>query len=115
MAHRAQPVALLARRERDIGFSPFARPVILLAIETGGAHPVLQCEVGGILDAKPALLRRIDQKQSAERPEGLAANALFPFLVEHDDALARVGDLGCGDQACQPGANHDHIRIVSHV
>ncbi|MGY2914697.1 hypothetical protein ACVWYP_000327 [Bradyrhizobium sp. USDA 3262] len=115
MAHGAQPVAFLARRECDIGFSPFARPVILLAIETGGAHPVLQREVDRILDAEPTLLRRIDQEQAAKRPEGLAADALFPFLVEHDDALACFGNLGCGDETGKPRANHDHICILSHV
>src|SRR5205823_5321724 len=41
MAHRAQPVALFARRERHIGLRPFAWPEILGAVEAGGAEPVL--------------------------------------------------------------------------
>ena len=56
----------------------------------------------------------IDQKQSAERPEGLAAEALFAFLVDHDDALAGVGDFGRGDEAREAPADHDYVRIVCH-
>ncbi len=114
VAHRAQPVALFAGRERHIGFRPLPRPKILLAVEAGGAHPVLQREVVGILDAEPALLRRIHQKQAAERPEGLAAEALFALLVDHDDAFSGVGDFGGGHQPGQTAADHDHIRIASH-
>ena len=99
MAHRAQPVALLAGRERHIGLGPLARPKILVAVEAGGAEPVLHRELEGVLDAEPALLRRIDQKQSAERPERLAAERLLALLVDHDHALAGVGDLGCGHQS----------------
>ena len=43
----------------------------------------------------------VDQEQSAERPERLAAEALLALLVDHDDALAGVGDFGCRDQARQ--------------
>src|SRR6266571_1997810 len=57
MAHRAQPVALFARRERDIGLGPLAWPKILVAVEAGGAEPVLHRELEGVLDAEPALLR----------------------------------------------------------
>src|SRR4051812_16365742 len=57
VTHRAQPIALLAGGKGHIGFRPFARPLILLAIEPGGTHPVLQREFVGILDAKPALFR----------------------------------------------------------
>ena len=55
MAHGAQPVALFARREGDIGFGPTPRPVILRTIEAGGAHPVLHCQIGAVLDAEPPL------------------------------------------------------------
>src|ERR1700754_4839431 len=66
MAHRAQPGAFFARGERHIGLGPSARPVIVVAVETGRAHPVLQREVVAVLDAEPALLGRINQEQSAE-------------------------------------------------
>ena len=114
VAHRAQPVALLAGRERDIGFRPSLRPMVLVAVETGGAHPVLQCEIVAILDAEPALFGRVDQKQSAERPERLSAKALFAFLVDDDDALAGVGDFGGRDQPRQPAADHDYVCVLSH-
>ena len=57
---------------------------------------------------------RIDQKQSAERPESLAAEALFALLIDHDDAFAGVGDLGCGDETREAAADHDDVSILSH-
>src|SRR5207245_9021051 len=47
MAHRAQPVALLARCERHIGLGPFARPMIFITVEAGGAEPVLHGKLEG--------------------------------------------------------------------
>ena len=114
MAHRAQPVALFAGGERHIGFGPAPRPVILVAVEAGRSHPVLQREIEAVLDAEPALFRAVDQEQSAERPEGLAAEALFAFLVDHDDAFAGVGDFGRRDEARKPAADHDDVRILCH-
>ena len=55
-----------------------------------------------------------DQKQPAKRPEGLAAQALFALLVDHDDPFAGIGGLGGGHQSGQPAADHDHVRIISH-
>jgi hypothetical protein len=39
---------------------------------------------------------------------------LFALLLDHDDALAGVGDFGRGDEARQPPADHDYVRIDSH-
>ena len=114
VAHRAEPVALLAGRERHIGFRPAPRPQILVAVEARRTDPVLQREFKTVLDAEPALFGAVDQKKSAERPERLAAEALFAFLVDHDDALAGVGDLCCRYEAGEAPADHDYIRIVSH-
>jgi hypothetical protein len=114
MAHRAQPSALLAGGERHVSLRPASRPQILVAIEACRTHPVLQREFKAVLDAEPALFGAVDQKQSAERPESLAAEALFALLVDHDDALAGLGDFGCGDEARQSAADHDYVRIVSH-
>ena len=111
MPHRAQPVAFLAGGEGDVGLCPFAWPRILVAIEARRSHPVLQSEIVGILDTEPALFGRIDEKQAAERPERLTAKILFAFLVEHDDALARIGDLGRCDQSSQPRADDDDISL----
>ena len=88
--------------------------MILVAVEARGAHPVLQREIETVLDAEPALFGRVDQEQSAERPKRLAAEALFALLVDHDDALAGVGDFGCRDQPRQSAADHDYVRILSH-
>src|SRR5689334_12880501 len=115
VTHGAQPFALLSGRKSDISFCPLTRPVVVLAVEARGAHPVLQSQIVGILDAEPALFRRIDQEQSAERPEGLAAQALFAFLVEQDDALAGIGDFGRGHQPRQPAADHDHVGISHRI
>ena len=67
-----------------------------------------------VLDAEPALFGTIDQEQTAERPERLAAEALLAFLVKHDDALAGVRDLGGRHQPRQPAADHDYVRVLSH-
>ena len=110
MAHRAQPAALFAGGERHVSFRPAPRPEILVAVEARRSHPVLQREIVAVLDAEPALFGRIDQKQSAERPEGLAAEALLAFLVDHDDALAGVGDFGRGDEARET-ARRPRLRL----
>ena len=114
MAHRPQPVAFFARCERHVSFGPAPWPQILIAVEACGTHPVLQCEVKAVLDAEPALFRRIDQEQSAERPECLAAEALFALLIDHNDAFSGIGDLGGGDEPGEASADHDYVCIVSH-
>lgn len=62
----AQPRALFAGRERNIGLGPFARPMVLATIESGGAHPILQREIVGIADAHAPLFGRVDQKDATE-------------------------------------------------
>ncbi len=114
MAHRPQPSAFFARRERHIGFRPAPRPEIFIAVKTRRSHPVLQSELVAVLDAEPALFRRIHQEQPAERPEGLAAEALFALLIDHDDALAGIGNLRRGDQAREAPADHNYVRIACH-
>ena len=114
MAHGAEPSAFLAGGKADIGFRPAPRPKVLVAVEARRADPVLQRQFVAVLDAEPALFGTVDQEQSAERPEGLAAEALFAFLVDHDDALAGIGNLGRGDKTRQAAADHDHVRIACH-
>ena len=106
-----QPGALLAGSEADVGLGPLARPVILLAVEAGGAHPVLQGEIVAVADAQAPLLGRIDEHQAAERPERLAAERLLRLLVEQDHALAGVDQLAGRNQPRQAAADHDHVRI----
>jgi rRNA pseudouridine-1189 N-methylase Emg1 (Nep1/Mra1 family) len=39
---------------------------------------------------------------------------LLAFLIDHDDALAGVGDFARGDKAGKTRADHDYVRILSH-
>ena len=112
---RAARRASRRRRSATIGLGPAPRPVIVVAVEAGRAEPVLQREIVAVADAEPALLRRVDEEQAAERPERLAAEILLAFLIEHDHALAGIGDLGGGDQPGEAAADHDHVRICRHA
>ena len=87
--------------------------MVVVAVEARRPHPVLQCEIVGI-DAEPALLGRVHQEESAERPKGLSAKALLAFLIDDDDALAGICDLGCCDQSRQSTADHDYVCDLSH-
>ena len=107
----AQPGALLAGREIHIGLGPAARPVILLAVEAGRAEPVLQRKIARVADAHAALLGRVDEEQSAERPERLAAERSLRLLIENDDAPARVGELGGRDKTREACADHDGVCV----
>jgi hypothetical protein len=114
VTHRAQSAALFAGREGDVSFRPAPRPKVFIAVKPRRAHPVLQRELKTVPDAEPALFGAVDQEQAAERPEGLAAEALFTFLLDHDDAFAGIGNFGCGNEPRKAGADHDYVRIVSH-
>ena len=50
--------------------------------------------------------------ESAERPESLAAEALFALLVDHDGAFAGIGDFAGRDQARGTSADHNGVRVV---
>src|SRR5712672_822467 len=114
VAHGAEPAAFFACRERDISFRPALRPKILIAVEARRSHPVLQRQIVAVLDAEPALFGAIDQKQPAERPERLPAEALLALLIDHDDAFAGVGNFGRGDEAGEAPTDHDYVCIISH-
>jgi len=114
VAHGAEPAAFFPRRERDIGFRPALRPKILIAVEARRSHPVLQRQIVAVLDAEPALFGAIDQKQPAERPERLPAEALLALLIDHDDAFAGVGNFRRGNEAREAPADHDYVCIISH-
>jgi len=114
VAHRPQPSALLARREGHISFGPASRPQIFLAVEARRPYPVLQRQFVTVLDAEPALFRRIHQEQSAERPESLAAEALLALLIDHDDAFASFRNFRRRDEARKASADHNDVSILSH-
>ncbi len=65
----------------------------------------------GVLDPHPALLRRVDQEQSTQAPEGLAAEALLALLVEQQDPAPGVGHLGGGGQAGEAGSYDDDVGV----
>ena len=108
-AHAAQPLALLTRGELQVGLGPLPRPEVLVAVESGGAGPVLACEVERVLDAHPPLLGRVDEEQAAERPPGLTPEARLGLLLEDRDVLARVDEFRCGDEAGEACADHDRV------
>ncbi len=114
-AHGVQPRPLFAGGEIDIGLGPLARPVVLVAVEAGGAEPVLQGKLARVADAKPALLGRVHQHQPAERPKRLASEGGFRFLVEQDHLLAGVGELGGGGQTRETGADDDYVRVHGRI
>ncbi len=114
MAHRPQPVSFLACGESQIRLGPAPRPEVFVAVEAGRAHPVLMGQLVTVFDSKPALLRRIDQEQSAERPERLAAKTLLALLVDHHDAPAGCRELGRRDEAGKAGADHDDVNFFCH-
>src|SRR5690606_9024737 len=77
-----QPRALLAGGEVEVRLGPPPWPVVLLAVEPGGAHPVLVGEVVAVVDAQPALFGRVDEEEPPEGPERLATQAGLGFLVD---------------------------------
>src|SRR5699024_5293136 len=61
-----QPGTLLPRGELQVRLGPAARPVVLGAVEGGGAQPVLAGQLEAVADPQPALLRGVDEEQPAE-------------------------------------------------
>src|SRR5580698_6743729 len=49
-----QPRAFLAGRERDVSLRPLPGPVVLVAIKPSRTHPVLECQIEGIVNAESA-------------------------------------------------------------
>ena len=70
------------------GSCPLARPLVFNSIEARSAHPIDQRELGGVLDAKPALLGRVHHEEASERPERLPAQALLSLLIEEEHRLS---------------------------
>ena len=110
-----QPRALLAACEIDVSLGPFPGPVIFLAVEGGGALPVLPGEVARILDTETALLGTINQHQPAERPVCLSAERLLRLLIEQDDFLSGIGNLSRRDEPSKTAADDNDIRVHSFL
>jgi hypothetical protein len=105
----AQPRALLAGGEFQVRLCPLAGPFVLFAVEPGVAEPVLCRELERILDAHPALFRRVDEEQPAERPPGLSADIGPRLLVDEDHAATGSRRFRGGDEARQPPSDHQDI------
>ena len=114
-AHPGQPCALLAGGEVDVGLGPAPRPLVLVAVEARGAQPVLPGELVRVLDPQPALLGAVDEHQPAQGPERLTAQRGLRLLVEEDDLAAGVGQLRGGDEAREPRADDDGVRVHGGV
>ena len=110
-AHPVQPRPHLAGGELDEGLGDPVRPEILGTVELRGTQPVLPGEVAAVADAEAALLGRVDHEEAAQRPPCLTAEEIAAFLLEDDDAPARIGELGRGDEASQPRADNDGVRL----
>ena len=109
----AEVVVFVARSELDVRLGPLSGPVIFLAVELGRAHPVGQRQLDGVLDAPAPLLRRVDEEQASQRPEGLAAAVVGILLVEHDHMLARLDEFVGRNEAGQAGAHDDRVCLCS--
>src|SRR5664280_2714341 len=107
----AEPGPLLARRESQVGLGPQPGPVIFGPVEPGGPEPVRCRKFRRVLDAEPALLRRVHQEKPAERPPGLAAETGRTLLVDDDHRPPGVRRLGRGDQPGQPRSDHNDVRL----
>jgi hypothetical protein len=106
-----QPGTLLLGRELDVRTRPLPWPVVLVPVERGERLPVVPRQLERVPYPQPALLRAVDEEQTAERPERLAADARRRLLFDDDDPLARVGQLTGRHQAGQAPADHDHVRV----
>src|SRR5512143_3688754 len=89
-ALRLQPGALLTGGKGQVRFCPFARPKILWPIKRGGPHPIFEREIVGVANAYAPLLWRVNEKQAAEGPKGLAPQRLFRLLVNQNNALTGI-------------------------
>ncbi len=108
-----EPGPLLPRRELDVGARPAHGPGVLVVepVEAGAAPPVAPGEVEGVLDAEAPLLRRADEEQSAEGPEGLSAEVGGVLLVDEGDPPAPAGQFVRGDEAGEARSDDDGIGI----
>jgi hypothetical protein len=61
------------------------------------------------MNAKAPLLWLIDEEQPPERPEGLAAEALFRFLIEDGDVPACGRDLAGSHESREASADNDDV------
>ncbi|GMA42332.1 hypothetical protein GCM10025883_43770 [Mobilicoccus caccae] len=114
----AQPGALLAGGELDVGPTPLHGPLVL-GVLTGqpvpprAALPVVPRQLDGVADAQASLFGGVDEEQPAEGPVGLAADVVLVLLIDDDDALARADQFVRGDEPGQAGSHDDDVGVHS--
>lgn len=95
-------------REVDKGLGPLPRPVVLLLpVEGRRVEPVAHGELARVPDAQAPLLRAVDAKYAAQRPEGLPAQVRGVLLVDDDDRDVVAGELEGGDEPGQAAADDE--------
>jgi hypothetical protein len=85
--------------------------VILRPVERGRTEPVLPGKRDAVTDAHPSLFGAVHKEETAERPEGLAAEALLTLLVEDDHLEPSSRRLRRRDKASEPRTDHQQIAI----
>ena len=108
-AEITEVVALLPCREVQVGLGPLAPPVVFLAVELRGVEPVSFSELAVVLDSEAALLWRVDEKDSSQRPESLSAEVVGILLIDKDDLLAGLRGLIRRDQSGKSGADDNNV------
>jgi hypothetical protein len=110
-ALRVQPTTFFRRGEIEIGFRPEFREVVFRPVELRRAQPILPRQLKAVAHAHATLLGRIDEEQTAKRPEGLSAQILFTLLIDDDHTLATIGGFRGRDQSRKAGAHDQDIAI----
>ncbi len=64
-----------------------------------------------VSDAETALLRAVDEKEAAERPECLSPEMVTGLLVEHNYSLPRIGNLDGRNESSEPSSDYDDICV----
>ncbi|BDZ63154.1 hypothetical protein GCM10025877_00920 [Agromyces mangrovi Wang et al. 2018] len=108
----AQPRALLAGGELEVGVGPPTSPEVVVAVESGRPVPVLTGQCERVVHAHRALFGRVDEEEPAERPPGLTAERRLGLLFDDDDAAPLLGELGGGDETGETGPHHDRIGMI---
>jgi hypothetical protein len=96
-----QPGPFLPGGELDVGAGPFRRPHVLVveAVESGAALPVVPRQLERVLDPHAALLGAVNEKDASERPVRLPTQVGGILLIHQGDLLAAAGQLMAGHQA----------------
>ena len=108
-------IALLDRRELDVGAREPPGVLVLGPVEAGASQPVRPGQLKRVMDPRSSLLGRVHEEQPAERPERLPAERCLGLLLEQKHTLTGSGELGRGDQARQPAADDDRVGVQLRV